>query len=78
MRLRVFKIEHVLSDMLIFIPENVKFKDINSDFTINLIKKENFIGIYEFDEKFIFLLNKKVINNIITYYIGIEIKDTKN
>jgi hypothetical protein len=68
MKYRVFTKHLGWAECMYLFSENISFKMIKQTSGINILTKQDYVGQYEFDEKFISYFNKKEENNII-YYI---------
>lgn len=66
---RVFKSTVGWSDVIFLFSENITFKEIKLNSKSSYLKKEDFIGKLNFDDKFINIINGGHINNKPYYFI---------
>jgi deoxyhypusine synthase len=71
MKCRVFKSHIVWSYGLFFFPTNISFKEIKSAPYTRYIQKDNYVGEFEFDEKFLNMFQTNKINDKIYFYENI-------
>jgi len=65
---RVFTTGLGWSDVIYLFSTETSFKNIKDNPRTRLLSKENYIGTYEFDKRFLNLFNKSTINNKEYYY----------
>jgi hypothetical protein len=65
---RVFTTSLGWSEIMFIFDTETKFSDIKNDLRTKILDKENFVGTYEFDDKFLKQFNKNKISNKEYYY----------
>lgn len=68
MKYRVFTTSLGWSDVMFIFDTETKFSDIKNNLRTQMLDKENFIGTYEFDDKYLKLFNKTKIGKKEYYY----------
>ena len=66
---RVFKSTVTWADVIFVFDLELKFKDIILNTKTSYLKKENYIGEFDFDDKFLKLFNKNFIKEKEYYYL---------
>jgi len=74
---KVFKLDLAWCYSFLIFDENIKFSDIKADTHLKRLTKENFIGEYQFDDKFLNIFDKKKLNQGFYYFRNLhDKKDT--
>ena len=69
MKYRIFTKDLGWADCMYLFNENISYKMIKQTIGINILNKDNYVGKYILDDKFISYFDKKEENNIVYYII---------
>jgi hypothetical protein len=69
MKLRAFKSDVFWSECIFLFDLNIKFNDIKNNIKTSFLTKNDYIGEFEYDEKFLKLFGKNKINEYDYYFI---------
>jgi len=75
---RVFKETVGWSNALFIFPSTITFKEIIHNNSTSFLTQKNYIGEFEFDDKFLTAFYKKQINNKPFYYLYSYEEDDRN
>jgi len=75
---RVFKETVGWSNALFIFPSTISFKEIINNYSTSFLTKKNYLGEFDFDDKFLIAFYTKRINNKIYYYLYSYEEDDSN
>lgn len=68
MKYRIFKKDIFWCECIFFIPEKINFFQIKGNNKTSHLTKNDYIGLYEFNNQFLNIFNKSTINDIEYFY----------
>jgi hypothetical protein len=77
-KFRIFVINSAWSELMFIFDENIKFSDIKKKSQTNKLTKNEYIGTYELDKKFLSLFNKDKIGDDYYFYRFLHYKDDES